>query len=74
MEWWAGHLGLRIVDCACSGHATPGDLARIAAQVGAPTVMAVHSHYPELLKAPGARLLLPEVGRPYDLLSLPTAG
>lgn len=70
MEWWARRLGLRVVENNASGHATPPDLAAIAAQSGAPVVMAIHSRYPELLPVPPERLLLPELGRPYDLSRL----
>jgi ribonuclease J len=67
LEWWVARLGLRLVQAGSSGHATPADLIRIARESGAPVVMAVHSHYPELLDTGRARLLLPARGQPYDL-------
>jgi hypothetical protein len=47
------------------------DLTALAVEAGAPVVMAIHSLHPELLDTGGARLLLPEAGRPYDLAALP---
>jgi ribonuclease J len=67
LEWWVARLGLRLIQAGSSGHATPADLTHIARESGAPVVMAVHSHYPELLDTGGARLLLPVRGQPYDL-------
>jgi len=34
-------------------------------------VMVIHSMYPELFGAPGARILLPKQGRRYELAGLP---
>jgi ribonuclease J len=70
MEWWAAHLGMSVIDVNCTGHASPRDLALIAAQSGAPTVMSIHSRHPELLPVAPERLLLPERGRPYRLSEL----
>lgn len=67
MEWWARTHGLQVVEHSCSGHAAPSDLALIAAQSGAPTVLAMHSHCPEFMPVARARLVLPERGRPYTL-------
>jgi ribonuclease J len=67
MEWWARRHGTRIVDVASTGHARPEDLTAIALESGAPTVMVIHSAYPELFAAPDARILLPEQGKRYEL-------
>jgi ribonuclease J len=65
--WWVERLGLRLVPAGSSGHAVPADLTAVARESGAPVVMAVHSLYPELLQTGGARLLLPERGRAYEV-------
>ncbi|HVA92850.1 MAG TPA: MBL fold metallo-hydrolase [Chloroflexota bacterium] len=70
MEWWARRHGMSTVDVASTGHARPEDLTAIALESGAPTVMVIHSVYPELFAAPGARILLPEQGRRYELAAL----
>lgn len=70
LEWWAGTLGLDIIDAGCSGHASAHDLALIARHSRAPMVMCIHSHQPELLPISANRLLLPERGRPYDLSAM----
>ena len=70
MEWWARRHGMSIVDVASTGHARPEDLTALALESGAPAVMVIHSVYPELFTAPGARILLPEQGRRYELGAL----
>jgi ribonuclease J len=70
MLWWAERMGMRVEDASSTGHAHAHDLASIAAHSGAPTVMSIHSRYPELLNVAPERLLLPERGRRYDLASL----
>lgn len=71
MTMWAERLGLSVVDAGSTGHAAPRDLALVAGLTRAPTVMAVHSRFPELLPIPAERLLLPERGRRYELAQLP---
>ncbi len=70
LEAWAGFFGMDVVQSGSSGHATPHDLALIAAHSGAPVVMSIHSLHPELMPIPPDRLLLPERGRRYDLARL----
>ncbi len=70
LEWWVRRLELRLVQVGSSGHAMPADLTAIAVETGAPVVMAIHSLHPELLDTGGARLLLPEAGKPYELAEL----
>lgn len=67
LEWWATFLGMQIVEVGSTGHAAPRDLALIAAHSGAPVVMSLHSHYPELMPVPRDHLLLPRRGERYDL-------
>jgi ribonuclease J len=70
MTWWAEHMGMRIEDASSTGHAHAHDLSTIANHTGAPTVMSIHSRFPEMLNVAPERLLLPERGRRYDLSSL----
>lgn len=67
LEWWAAFLDMRIVEVGSTGHAAPRDLALIAAHSGAPVVLSLHSHHPELMPVPPDRLLLPRRGERYDL-------
>jgi ribonuclease J len=67
LERWALRLSMPRLQVGSSGHATPGDLTRIAHESGVPVVMCVHSYHPELLRTGNARLLLPQRGRRYVL-------
>lgn len=66
LEVWAALLSMELEVIASTGHAAPRDLGLIAAHTGAPTVMSIHSRFPELMPVPETRLLLPERGVPYD--------
>jgi ribonuclease J len=70
LQWWAGRLGLQVLDIGSSGHAAPSALATLARESGAPTVMAIHSRAPEAMPVEPERLLLPVLGRRYDLRAL----
>lgn len=71
LEWWAIRLSMAMAGAHSTGHAAPRDLALLAAHSGAPTVMAIHSRFPELMPIPPERILLPERGRRYELADLP---
>ncbi|MGH2448236.1 MAG: MBL fold metallo-hydrolase [Chloroflexota bacterium] len=65
--WWIERLDMTLVQADSTGHAEPEALATIAAESGAPVVMAIHSRYPELMPVPPERLLLPLRGHRYEL-------
>ena len=70
LERWSKAFDMSPLPIGSSGHARPADLARFSREVGAGVVMAVHSHYPELMPVDSQRLLLPDLGRAYDLSAL----
>lgn len=70
MTWWAERMDMRVADASSTGHAHAHDLSTLANHSGAPTIMSIHSRYPEMLNVAPERLFLPERGRRYDLSSL----
>ncbi|MBT9281488.1 MAG: MBL fold metallo-hydrolase [Hydrogenibacillus schlegelii] len=70
LEAFVRKLGMTLSVVHSGGHAWPGDLLRAAAAIGAPTVVPLHSRFPERLavRLPGA--VFPAAGRRYRLRRL----
>jgi len=67
MHNWLEHFGLRFHQMHASGHASDGELRTIVRDVGAQRVYPVHTEHPEAFRGPGARVVLPELNRPYPV-------
>lgn len=70
LQRWCEHFGVEHRVIRSSGHASPTELIRLAAGVGAEVVFPVHGFRPDLLLLPGARQVLPAVNVPYRLNGL----
>ncbi len=67
MEMWLRRFGVTRVGLSATGHASPGDLQQMAADIAPRVLIPVHSLRPELLQVPGMPRLLPEHGAVYRL-------
>ena len=67
MHNWLDHFGLRFHQMHASGHASDGELRAIVREVAAAHVYPIHTEHPEAFRGPGARVVLPELNRPYPV-------
>ena len=67
MHNWLDHFGLRFHQMHASGHASDPELRAIVRDVAAEHVYPIHTEHPEAFQRPGARVVLPELRRPYPV-------
>jgi len=67
MHNWLDHFGLAFHQMHASGHVSGGELHAIVREVAAAHVYPIHTEHPEAFRAPGARVVLPELNRTYPV-------
>jgi len=68
---WLDHFGLAFHQMHASGHASGPELEAIVRSVDARAVFPIHTEHPEAFQRGGARVVLPELARPYRLGAAP---
>jgi len=67
LQRWLERFGIEHRIIRASGHASPAELVRLAAVMGAEVIFPLHGFRPDLLILPGARQVLPAPNVPYRL-------
>jgi ribonuclease J len=67
MHNWLDHFGLTFHQMHASGHASEGELFDIIRSVRPRTVYPIHTEHPEVFRAVGPSVHLPELGATYRL-------